>query len=109
MIKDLIVRLMEEAAGEADHKAFCDTELATNKAESVEELTAEVEKQTAISAKLASEIADLSDDVSELDAAMAKATEQRSKEKAKNADTVSDSKEAQVAVAQALAVLREFY
>merc|ERR1719261_1523692 len=115
MIQDLIVKLMEEAAGEADHKAWCDAELATNKqtrtikAESVEELTAEVEKQTAISAKLASEIADLSDDVSALDAAMAKATDERQQEKAKNADTVEDAKQGQTAVAEALSVLREFY
>jgi len=115
MIKDLIVRLMEEAAGEADHKGFCDAELATNKAtrtnkaETVEELTAEVEKQTAISAKLAGDIADLSDEISELDAAMAKATSERSEEKAKNADTVEDAKQGQTAVAEALSVLREFY
>jgi len=115
MIQDLIVKLMEEAAGEADHKAFCDAELATNKqtrtykAEAVEELTAEVEKQTAISAKLAGDIAELSEDIGNLDAAMAKATEERQQEKAKNAETVSDAKEAQTAVAQALAVLREFY
>jgi len=115
IIKDLIVRLMEEAAGEADHKGFCDAELATNKqtrtnkAEAVEELTAEVEKQTAISAKLASEIADLSDEVSDLDAAMAKATTERQAEKAKNAETVEDSKQGQTAVAEALSVLREFY
>jgi hypothetical protein len=115
MIKDLLTKLMEESAGEADHKAFCDAELATNKqtrtnkAESVEELTAEVEKQTAISAKLASDIADLSDEISELDAAMAKATSQRHEEKEKNTATVADAKEAQTAVAQALAVLRDFY
>merc|ERR1719487_3203198 len=30
MIKDLIVRLMEEANEESDHKAWCDTELGTN-------------------------------------------------------------------------------
>jgi len=75
----------------------------------VEELTAEVEKQTAVSAKLSNDIADLSEEMSDLDAAMAKATEVRMKEKAKNAQTVTDSKEAQTAVAQALAVLREFY
>jgi hypothetical protein len=115
LIKDLIVRLMEEAAGEADHKGFCDTELATNKAtrtfkaEAVEELTAEVEKQTAISAKLTSEIADLSEEVSDLDKAMAKASSERQEEKAKNADTVDDAKQGQTAVAEALSVLREFY
>ncbi|CAK0818518.1 unnamed protein product [Prorocentrum cordatum] len=31
MIKDLIVKLMESANAEADHNAFCSTELATNK------------------------------------------------------------------------------
>jgi len=115
MIKDLIVRLMEEAAGESDHKAWCDAELGKNKqtrtykAEAMEELTAEVEKQTAISAKLAGDIADLSSDIGDLDAAMAKATTERQEEKAKNAETVKDATEAQTAVAEALAVLREFY
>merc|ERR1719316_1554204 len=31
MIRDLIVKLMEEANSEAEHKGWCDTELATNK------------------------------------------------------------------------------
>merc|ERR1719335_1661871 len=31
MIKDLIVKLMEEANAEADQHAYCETELATNK------------------------------------------------------------------------------
>merc|ERR1719261_1622407 len=42
MIKDLIVKLMEEANSEADHKAYCDTELATNK-QTRENKAAEVE------------------------------------------------------------------
>merc|ERR1712137_525867 len=45
----------------------------------------------------------------ELEAAMLKATKYREKEHAENTQTIEDAKEAQVAVAQALTVLREFY
>merc|ERR1719265_1206268 len=31
MIKDMIVKLMEEANDEAEHKGWCDTELSSNK------------------------------------------------------------------------------
>merc|ERR1719373_1408245 len=63
MLKDLIVKLMEQANAEADHNAFCTTELATNKQTreikqaEVDELTAAVEKHTAEGEKLASELA----------------------------------------------------
>ena len=40
---------------------------------------------------------------------MAKATTFRQEEKATNTETVADSKAAQTAVAQALAVLKDFY
>merc|ERR1719420_733691 len=40
---------------------------------------------------------------------MAKATEDRTASKEKNQATINDAKEAQEAVAQALAVLKEFY
>lgn len=115
MIRDLLVKLMEEAAAEADHKAWCDAELATNKltrthkAEAVDQLSAEMERLTANGAKLTQEIADLTDGIAELDQAMAEATADRQKEKEDNEATIADAKEAQVAVAQALAVLREFY
>merc|ERR1711957_877988 len=69
MIKDLIVKLMEEANAEADHHAYCETELATNKqtrdnkASEVEDLSAESDKLTAQATQLAEEITRLSDDI----------------------------------------------
>merc|ERR1712118_457812 len=115
MIKDLIVKLMEEANDEAAHKGWCDTELATNehtrkdKTDEVETLHAENDQLAANIAKLGEEIADLTAAVSDLDSAMAKATKLRQEEKAKNAETVEDAQVAQTAVAQALTVLKEFY
>merc|ERR1719443_2585188 len=115
MINDLIVRLMEEANEEAEHKGWCDTELATNeqtrktKTSAVETLHAEIDELEASIAKLTEDIVELTEAVASLDAAMAKATELREAEKAKNADTVKDAKAAQEAVAQALTVLKDFY
>merc|ERR1719359_1433928 len=108
MIKDLIVRLMEEANEEAEHKGWCDTELSTNeqtrkeKTSAVETLHAEIDELGASIAKLTAEVA-------ESDKAVAEATAIRSKEKATNTETISDAQEAQTAVTQAVSVLKEFY
>jgi len=115
MIKDLIVKLMNEANAEAEHKGWCDKELATNeqtrteKTNAVEELTSQIEELQASIAKETEDLAGLSTALSELEAAMEKATMLRGEEKDKNAATVKDAQEAQTAVAQALTVLEEFY
>jgi len=115
MIKDLIVRLMEEANEEAEHKGWCDTELSTNeqtrkeKTEAVETLHAEIDQLESSLAKLTEDITDLTKAVADLDAAMAKATKLRQEEKTTNAETIADAEAAQTAVAQALTVLKEFY
>merc|ERR1719453_1557716 len=91
MIKDMIVKLMEEANAEADHKAFCDTELATNKqtrdnlSAEVDKLTADLDAKTAESEQLAIEIKSLSDEIAEIKKAQAEATALRQEEKEKNA------------------------
>jgi tetratricopeptide (TPR) repeat protein len=115
MIKDLIVRLQEEASEEADHKAWCDTELSVNeqtrkeKTAQVEILHATVDELETSIAKLTEELSKLAEAIAELEKAMAEATELRAEEKAKNEETIKDSQEAQTAVAQALVVLKEFY
>jgi len=115
MIKDMIMKLTEEATEEAEHKGFCDTELGTNKmtrdskSTEVGELTAQIEGLNAKSTKLANEISQLSEDIAQSDAAMAKATANREEEKAKNTATIADAKGAIAAVSQATQVLKEFY
>merc|ERR1719262_1633723 len=115
MIKDLIVRLMEEANEEAEHKGWCDTELSTNeqtrkeKTSAVETLHAEIDELKASIAKGTQEITDLTAEIADIDKAVAEATEIREKEKAENTQTISDSQDAQTAVAQAVTVLKEFY
>merc|ERR1719352_554350 len=115
MIKDLIVKLMEEANAEADQKGYCDTELSTNKltrddkSSHVEELTAEVEKLTSDVSQMARDLSTLSGQIGDLRDSQKKATDLRGKEKAINTETISDAKEAQVAVERATHVLKEFY
>ena len=115
MIKDLITKLMEEAAAESEHKGWFDEELSTNKqtrkekTAGVEALHAQIDELEASIAKLTEDMASLTQAIADLDAAMAKATDLRNAEKAKNTETIADSKEAQTAVAQALAVLKDFY
>merc|ERR1719409_1874606 len=115
MIKDMIIKLTEEATEEAEHKGFCDTELTTNKqtrdfkTEQSNELNAEIEKLTADIAQYASQIADLAAAIEELDKAVAEATESRTAEKEKNMATIADAQAGQAAVAKATTILKEFY
>merc|ERR1719421_275908 len=97
MIKDLIVKLMEEATAEAETKGFCDTELTTNehtrkeKTAQVETLTADIDELTASVTVLGEEIADLTAQLAALDAAVEKASGIRRAEKMKNTETIKDA------------------
>jgi len=115
MISDMVVKLMEEANEEAEHKGFCDTEMGTNKvtrdekSQKVDSLNAQIELLSSEITKLSEESSALSAAISAIDSAMAEATAERTEESAKNKATIADSKAASEATAQALAVLREFY
>merc|ERR1719324_1924415 len=115
MIKDLIVKLMEQANEEAETKGFCDKELQTNehtrkeKTARVEQLTADVDELSASIAMLAEEIGKISEELTELEAAIGEAKNIRVAENTKNAQTIKDAKDAQEAVSNAMLVLRDFY
>jgi len=115
LIEELITRLMTEANNEAEHKGWCDKEMGTNahtrkeKSAAVETLTAQIDELTADNAKITEEIKELVFTVAELDAAVAKATTIRHEEKTKNTEAIKDSQEAQIAVKEALKVLKDFY
>jgi len=115
MVKDMIMKLTQEATDEVEHKGFCDTELTTNKqtrdtkSADVDTLTANIEEMTAASNKLAAQSAQLAADIASIDAAVAEATSLRQEEKAKNAATLADAQGAIAAVSKATDVLKEFY
>jgi len=115
MIEDLIAKLMDEAAAEANHKDWCDSELVTNKqtrdekSQAVEDLTAKAEELTALEGKFQEAIEDLHEDIGVLTADMAERTKQREDEKAENAVTMQEAEAAKTAVMAATKVLSEFY
>jgi len=115
MIKDLVAKLKEEAAAEAEHKAWCDEQLHDNKIKrekktsKVNQLTAGVEGLTEDIATMAQKIATLSSEQAALGKAMSEATTQRQQEKATNTDTMNDASAGEDATKQALVVLKEFY
>merc|ERR1719271_649485 len=115
MIKDLIQKLTTEAAEEADQKSWCDAKLKSNK-ETRDAKTEEVNRLTARSdmlhsqiAQLDSELESLADQISELNLALKDATEDRAAEKAANDKAIADAKAAIPAVRSALKVLKDFY
>jgi hypothetical protein len=115
MIRDMITKLTEEANDEAEHKGFCDAELASNKqtrdskTEESDTLKATIDQLSADIAKLADQIAELSAGITAIDTAVAKATSIRFEEKEKNTATIADAKAASLATEQATSVLKAFY
>jgi len=115
MIESLLAKLKEEAAAEADHKAWCDKELKDNKMKR--------NKKTSQSEKLQAQIADIEANIDtmgkkvvtlvkeqeELTKAMGEATSERTAEKRENEATIADAQAGSAAVKSALVVLRDFY
>jgi len=115
MIQKMIFHLMSEQKDEDDHKNWCDTELSkTNKMKDDKEdteaaLTSDINALTAEIDQLGRDIASNEQSIAGLEADVEAETDQRNEEKAENSATVKDAQEAQSAVANAIAVLTDFY
>merc|ERR1719395_133701 len=90
LIQELIERLLQEAANEANQKGWCDkatadaTQKRTYSADEIEGLNAKMAKLEALSAKLGEELATLGKEIKELNDAQAEADKNRKEEKAEN-------------------------
>ncbi|CAK9102343.1 unnamed protein product [Durusdinium trenchii] len=115
MIEQLITRLEEQGQAETTKKAWCDSEISTNKqtreekSDAVSTLQAEMDKLQAELEKLDEDTTGLASELTELEAAVSQATELRAKEKEKNEANLKEAKAGQEAVAKAILVLKEFY
>merc|ERR1719265_552009 len=115
LIQELIERLMQEAADEANHKGCCDKETSAAEqsrdynAEEIVELNGRLASNEALRDKLQEEVDVLDKEIKELEEELAKATKMRSDEKAENAATIKEAEEGKDAVELAIQVLSKFY
>jgi len=115
MVEDMITKLMQEAAEEADQKAFCDEEIGEStkskqdKEGKLDKINARFEKASSTSATLMEEVSRLSEEIAESDAALSEATTIRQKEKTEFKALEKDLSESEEACTAAIEVLREYY
>merc|ERR1719238_2615809 len=115
MVQKMIFRLMSEQKDEDDHKNWCDKELEKtdtiieNKEDKIETLTTKIEEAKADVQDLAEDIKQAETMISEIDTHVEESTDIRNEGKSENAISLKDAEDAQAAVANAIAVLEQFY
>merc|ERR1719472_37211 len=115
MIQELIEKLLQEEADEANHKGWCDTEISktlkdrdyrlrdiTDIHSSIEKLNARKEKLNLTKTELTEEIATLEEDLENQTAA-------REEEKEEHLQTIEDAKGGLEAIKEAIDILSHFY
>jgi hypothetical protein len=115
LIQDMITQLEEEAAAEAQEKAYCDEQLAKTKAkkeeldDDIEKLTVKTDQATSKSAKLKEEVQELESELAALTKLQAEMDKIRQETHADFVTAKDDLELALQGVRKALGVLREYY
>jgi peptidoglycan hydrolase CwlO-like protein len=115
MISDMIDRLVKEGAEEAQHKAWCDEEMAKTKKRraelnyDIEKLTTRIDKSKAMSTKLKEEIAELNKEIAEITKSQSESDKIRADEKAAFTETKADLEQGLEGVRMGLKVLKDYY
>jgi len=115
LIQELIERLLQEAADEANHEGWCNKEMTeakeqrNRKAIAITELNDALANNEARRDVLATEVEKLTAQIAELESALEKATKQRDEESEENGVTVKEAEEGKQAIEEALDMLDKFY
>merc|ERR1719387_1056269 len=115
MIQEMIEKLLEEEADEANHKGWCDEEISKTvkdrdyRLRDIEELHASLEELNARKEKLTLEKEELEEQIATLQSDYANQTADRAEEKAENEETVTEAKDGVSAIKQALEIMSHFY
>merc|ERR1719316_780795 len=115
LISDMIAKLQKEAEEAASQKAYCDEEMAKNKAKKdelttdIDTLTAKIDKAAAASANLKEEVATLQEELANLAKTTMEMDQARADEKAVFLEVKADLEAGITGVTKALEVLRNYY
>jgi hypothetical protein len=115
LIQGLIERLLQEEADEANHKGWCDTEIAKTlkdrdyRLRDVKELQIKLEGLNARNGTLSEEISELTIGIATLTSDLANQTAARDAEKTAHETTIDDAKEGLTAINDAIDILSHFY
>merc|ERR1712012_439796 len=115
MITDMLTKLEDDAAADADKKAYCDKELAETKAEKseksddIEKLSTRIEQMSAHSAKLKEEVADLQNELSHLAKGQAEMDRIRMEENENYKENKAEQEKGLKGIRMALTILKDYY
>jgi hypothetical protein len=115
MIQKMIFHLMSEQKDEDDHEAWCAKELdqtkkmEDDKKDRKDAMQADIDQLNAEITSLSNSISECDQNVADIDSAMEQLTATRKENKDENMATIKDAQDAQTAIAQAIAVLTDFY